>query len=261
MRALYTAASGMSAQQMRIDSIANNIANVGTTGFKKSRVEFRDLFYETLRAPGATSQADSVLPTGVQIGHGVELAAISRIPTAGDVQPTGVAEDLSINGVGFFQVDKPGGETHYTRDGSFKRDRDGNMVTTQGYLLIPTITVPSDALNLTILPDGTVSADQPGSATPTVLGQIELARFTSPAGLRAVGTNLFVATESSGDPETGTADQNGFGKLTSGSLEGSNVNVAEELVQMILAQRAFEVNSRVISTSDQMLQAASNLGR
>ncbi len=262
MRSLHSAASGMTAQQTRIDMIANNIANVSTTGFKRSRAEFQDLFYDTIRAPGAANQADSVLPTGIQLGHGVQLASLSRENSDGDRKPTGNPLDMAIDGIGFFQIDKPGaGEILYTRDGTFKTDRDGNLVTAQGYLLIPTITVPPDALNLTVLPDGTVSVDQPGSTTPTVLGQFELARFVNPSGMRAIGGNLFVPTDSSGEAETGTPDDQGYGALSQGFLEGSNVNIAQELVEMILAQRAFEVNSRVISTSDQMLQAAANVGR
>lgn len=259
MRALFTAATGMEAQQARIDTIANNIANVGTTGFKKARVEFQDLFYETLRAPGSTNSDGAILPTGVQVGHGVQLSAINTIFTSGDRVATGNALDLAIDGLGFFQVQRPTGDTVYTRDGTFKLDGDGNIVTAQGYQLIPTITVPSDAISVTILPDGTVNAQQPGSATPTNLGQIQLARFANPAGLSVVGGNLLEVTEASGDPETGTPDQNGFGAVASGFLEGSNVEVAEELVQMILAQRAFEVSSRVIQAGDEMLRIAAQL--
>lgn len=259
MRALFTAATGMEAQQSQIDAIANNIANVNTTGFKRTRTEFQDLFYETLRAPGSAAADGSTLPTGVQVGHGVQLAAINTIFTAGDRVNTGNPLDMAIDGAGFFQIQRPTGEIIYTRDGTFKVDGQGNVVTAQGYQLIPAITIPPDALSVTVRPDGTVNAEQPGSPTPTNLGQIELARFANPAGLRKVGGNLYEATEASGDPENGIASENGFGAVASGFLEGSNVQVAEELVQMILAQRAFEVNSRVIQAGDEMLRLASQL--
>ncbi len=261
MRALFTAATGMEAQQAQVDTIANNIANVGTTGFKKSRTEFQDLFYETLRAPGASSDDGAVLPTGVQVGHGVQLSAVNTIFSAGDRLNTGNQLDMAIDGIGFFQVQRPTGETVYTRDGTFKLDADGNVVTAQGYQVLPTITVPPDAISVTVLPDGTVNAEQAGNSTPINLGQIELARFANPAGLRMVGGNLFEATVASGDPETGIPERNGFGAIAAGFLEGSNVEVAEELVQMILAQRAFEVSSRVIQAGDEMLRIASQLSQ
>lgn len=261
MRALFTAATGMEAQQLRIDNIANNLANIGTTGFKKTRAEFQDLFYETLQTPGATSSTGEVLPTGVQIGHGVKVSGVQRIFTQGDRTQTGRDLDLVIDGDGFFQVQRTGGETVYTRDGAFKLDAQGNVVTAQGFQLIPGVQVPSDTIALTILDDGTVSALIAGDTQGTELGQIELARFANPAGLRAVGNNFYVPSDASGDPETGTPGTEGFGGLTQGMLESANVNVAEELVQMILAQRAFELNSRVIQTGDEMLQAASALGR
>ncbi len=259
MRALFSAASGMEAQQLRIDSIANNIANVSTTGFKKSRTEFEDLFYETIEMPGAASEAGAVLPTGIQIGHGVRLAAIGRVFSPGDKVATGNVLDMAIDGQGFFQVQKEGGETVYTRDGEFKKDGDGNLVTKAGDQIIPAINIPADASNVTVLPDGTVNVLQPGSSSPVQVGQLELVRFANDAGLLAMGGNLFGVTEASGDPETGTPDENGFGSLSAGYLEGSNVNVAEELVQMILAQRAFEVNSRVIRAGDEMLRTASQV--
>ncbi len=259
MRALFSAASGMEAQQLRIDSIANNLANVSTTGFKKSRTEFEDLFYETIQMPGATSESGIELPTGVQVGHGVRLASIGRVFSTGDRVATNNPMDLSIEGEGFFQVQKEGGETLYTRDGEFKKDGDGNLVTKSGDLILPSITIPTDATNITVLPDGTINVTQAGDSTPVQVGQLELARFPNAAGLMALGGNMFGVTEASGDPETGTPDENGFGALSSGYLEGSNVNVAEELVQMILAQRAFEVNSRVIRAGDEMLRTASQL--
>jgi len=261
MRALFTAATGMEAQQSQIDTIANNIANVGTTGFKRSRTEFQDLFYETLRAPGAAGTDGSVLPTGVQVGHGVKLAAINTIYSAGDRVNTGNPLDLAIDGQGFFQILRPTGETVYTRDGTFKLDSNGNVVTTLGYQLIPNLTVPPDTISITVLSDGTVNAMQAGQTQPTNLGQIQLARFANPSGLRTAGGNLLEATQASGDPQTGIPEQNGYGAVSAGFLEGSNVEVAEELVQMILAQRAFEVSSRVIQAGDEMLRIASQLSQ
>lgn len=259
MRALFTAATGMDAQQLRIDTIANNLANVATTGFKKGRAEFEDLFYETLQAPGAASASGEVLPTGAQVGHGVKLAAIGRIYSQGDRLNTSRELDLAIDGDGFFQIENSDGQTLYTRDGSFQLDRDGNIVTSHGYLLSPNIQVPTDTLSITILDDGTVSAQLAGDLNPTDLGQIEIARFANPAGLRALGDNLLEPTESSGDAETGVPRELGFGAIAQGFLESSNVNMAEELVRMILAQRAFEVNSRVIQAGDEMLQTAAAL--
>jgi flagellar basal-body rod protein FlgG len=261
MRALFTAATGMEAQQSQIDTIANNIANVGTTGFKRSRTEFQDLFYETLRAPGAAGTDGSVLPTGVQVGHGVKLAAINTIYSAGDRINTGNPLDLAIDGQGFFQIQRPTGETVYTRDGTFKLDANGNVVTTLGYALIPNITVPPDTTSITVLSDGTVNATQAGQIQPTNLGQLQLARFANPSGLLTAGGNLLEATQASGDPQTGIPEQNGYGAISAGFLEGSNVEVAEELVQMILAQRAFEVSSRVIQAGDEMLRVASQLSQ
>lgn len=261
MRALLTAATGMEAQQTKIDSIAHNLANVNTTGYKKGRTEFEDLFYETLRAPGAQAASGITTPVGVQIGHGVKLGGVSKLFTPGDRVSTGNELDLAIDGEGFYQVQRPDGTTVYTRDGTFKRDRDGNVVTTHGYALIPSIQIPQNAENVTILPDGTVSVLEAGQSTPSNVGQIELARFANPAGLRALGNNLFTPSESSGSAQTGTPDSDGLGATTQGFLENSNVNVAEELVNMILAQRAFEVNSRVIQTGDQMMQTAANMTR
>jgi flagellar basal-body rod protein FlgG len=261
MRALFTAATGMEAQQLRIDNIANNLANIGTTGFKRTRAEFQDLFYEILQTPGATSSTGEQLPTGIQVGHGVKVSGTQRIFTQGDRTQTGRDLDFVIDGDGFFQVQRSGGETVYTRDGSFKLDSQGNLVTAQGFPMIPGIQIPSDTIALTVLDDGTVSALVAGDSNATNLGQIELARFANPAGLRALGSNFFSPTEASGNPETGTPGLDGYGGLTQGMLESSNVNVAEELVQMILAQRAFELNSRVIQTGDQMLQAAAALAR
>jgi len=259
MRALFTAATGMEAQQLRIDAIANNLANVSTTAFKRSRAEFQDLFYETLRAPGATNAQGNVLPTGLQVGHGVQAASVTRVFTMGDRLNTGNELDVAIEGDGFFQIERAGGETQYTRDGSFKLDAEGNLITTRGDRVLPGIQIPVDALAVTILPDGTLTAIQQGTTAVLNLGQLDLARFVNPAGLRAVGSNLFAPSDASGDPELGIPGEDGFGELSQGFLENSNVNVAEELVQMILAQRAFETNSRVIRAGDEMLRAAASI--
>ncbi len=261
MRALFTAATGMNAQQTRLDAISNNLANVNTTGFKRGRADFQDLFYETLRTPGAMSAAGNVIPTGVQIGSGVRLASVSRHFSQGDALRTDGQLDLAVQGDGFFQVTKPDGETVYTRDGSFKLDQDGNVVTNEGFQMIPNITIPTDALEVTVLRDGTVSVLQSGSSTPIEAGQIELARFANPAGLRGIGANFFTETEASGSAELGIPDESGFGEIAQGFLESSNVNVAEELVSMILAQRAFEMNSRVIQAGDEMMQVVGALSR
>lgn len=261
MRALFTAATGMEAQQLRIDTVANNLANVTTTGFKRSRANFQDLFYDTVQAPGAESAAGEALPTGIQIGHGVRLASMGRVYTQGDRTNTGRNLDLAVDGEGFFQLQRVGGETVFTRDGSFQVNRDGTLVTSQGLEVVPPIQIPPDAVQITILADGTVSVLTGQSNLPTDVGQIELARFVNPAGLRAVGGNVLVATDASGDPETGVADNDGFGAISQGFLESSNVNIAEELVEMILAQRAFEVSSRVIQAGDEMLRTASQLQR
>jgi len=262
MRALFTAASGMQAQQARIETVANNLANVGTTGFKRSRAEFQDLFYDTLKAPGAQDSLGNALPTGAQVGHGVKLAAISRNHSDGERSSTNRDLDFAIEGRGFFQITRPSdGEILFTRNGSFNLDRDGNLVNSQGQLMEPSIQIPTDATKVTVLADGTVSVLQPGTTTPQNVGQIELARFANPSGLNAQGNSVFQKTESSGEPETGTPDQDGYGAVAQGFLESSNVNMAEELVRMILAQRSFEVNSRVIQAGDQMLQAVGALAR
>jgi flagellar basal-body rod protein FlgG len=246
----------MEAQQLRIDTIANNLANVGTTGFKQTRAEFQDLFYETIQDPGAENSTGDVRPTGSQVGHGVALGAITRIHTQGDRVTTQRDLDLVIDGAGFFQVQMPTGEVAFTRDGAIQLGPDGSLMTKSGALLEPNIQVPADALSITILEDGTVSVTTPGSTSATQVGQVELARFANPGGLRALGANLFAATAGSGDPEVGVPGDQGFGGISQGFLESSNVNMAEELVRLILAQRAFEVNSRVIQTADEMLQRA-----
>ncbi len=261
MRALFTAATGMEAQQLRIDTIANNLANVTTTGFKKGRAEFQDLFYETLQAPGAQAADGQVLPVGVQIGHGVRIASVNTVFSEGERQNTARAFDVAIEGDGFLQFQKPDGETVYSRDGSLNLDSEGNIVNANGYLMIPAIQVPIESLEVTILPDGTVNQTIAGQIQANQLGQIELARFVNPAGLRSLGGNLFSPTDASGQAQTGPPDADGFGAVAQGFLENSNVNVAEELVNMILAQRAFEVNSRAIQAGDQMMQTVAGISR
>jgi flagellar basal-body rod protein FlgG len=253
IRSLWIARTGLDAQQMNIDVIANNLANVNTNGYKRSRAVFEDLLYQTLRQPGAQSSQQTTIPSGLQLGTGVRPVATEKIHTQGNLQRTENALDVAINGPGFFQVLLPDGTTAYTRDGAFQKDAQGQVVTASGYPLQPAITVPADAVTVTIASDGTVSALQAGSATPTQIGTIQLASFVSPSGLQAVGENLFLETAASGTPAPNTPGSNGVGLLNQGYVETSNVNVAEELIAMIQTQRAYELNSKAISTSDQML--------
>jgi flagellar basal-body rod protein FlgG len=262
IRALFTAATGMVGQQLNIDTIANNLANVNTTGFKKSRVHFQDLLYETLQAAGTQTTAGSTIPVGIQVGHGVRPSAIAKIFTPGNMIQTGRDLDLSIEGDGYFQVELPDGTVAYGRDGSFSIDQDGSIVTSDGYPLTPAISVPSDYIQLTVGSDGVVSALVQGEATPQNVGTIELARFVNPAGLDArLGRNLLLETDASGTPTTGQPGLDGIGTLEQGFLENSNVQVVEEILQLIIAQRAYEANSKVIQTSDEMLQLANNVRR
>jgi flagellar basal-body rod protein FlgG len=255
IRALYTAATGMQAQQLHIDVIANNLANVNTTGFKKSRADFQDLLYQTLTAPGAPSTANTQLPTGIQVGLGVRPAAVQRINTQGDYTQTGNRLDLAIEGTGFFQVVLADGSTAFTRAGAFKLDNQSRLVTSDGMPLEPTIAIPDGAEDITIGQDGVVSALLPGQGTPTQVGQIQTTRFANPAGLRALGKNLLQETETSGPPQPGTPGDTNRGTLLQGYLENSNVSVVEELVALIAGQRAYEVTSRAIQTADEMLRA------
>lgn len=254
LRSLHISRSGLDAQQTQLDVIANNLANVGTTGFKKARAVFEDLLYQVIRQPGAQSSQQTQLPSGFQLGVGVRTVATERIHTQGALQQTGNTLDVAINGRGFFQVLMPDGSTTYTRDGSFQVDSQGTLVTASGYAIQPNITIPADAMTVTIARDGTVSVTQPGVATPTVLGQLQLASFINPAGLQSLGENLYAETAASGAPQVNLPGLGGLGVLNQSMIETSNVNVAEELVNMIMAQRAFELNSRAITTSDQMLQ-------
>lgn len=262
IRSLFTAATGMIAQQMNIDTIANNLANVNTVGFKKSRVDFQDLLYETLKPAGTETTAGTTLPEGIQIGHGTRPASISKVFSPGAAIQTGNPLDLMIEGDGFFQVELPDGTTAYTRDGSFKLNAQGTVLTADGYPLTPAITIPTDAEIITVGADGTVSVRVPGDNTPQNLGTIQLARFPNAAGLDArLGRNLLLETQASGPPTQGQPGVDGLGTLAQGFLENSNVQVVEEILQMIIAQRAYEANSRVITTADEMLQTANNMRR
>jgi flagellar basal-body rod protein FlgG len=261
IRSLWTSATGMQAQELNINVIANNLANVTTSGFKKSRAEFQDLLYESLRPAGAASSQDTIVPTGIQLGHGVRPAAVQKIFTQGDFENTQNELDWAIEGDGFFQIEIPNGETSYSRSGEFKLDADGRIVNPDGFPLVPEMTIPSDTISISVGMDGTVSVIQAGDAAPTEIGSIELARFVNPAGLRSLGKNLYARTEASGDEITGTPGENGFGAIAQGFLEMSNVSVVDEMVSMITAQRAYEINSKVIQTADEMLQLANNLKR
>lgn len=260
IRAMFTASTGMMGQQIQIDTVAHNLANVNTTGFKKSRVNFQDLLYETLRPAGTEAASGEIVPEGIQIGHGVRPASVAKLFTQGNLIQTGNELDVVIEGDGFFQIALPDGTTGYTRDGNFKVDSNGNMVTADGYFLEPNINLPDNRLQTAIGFDGTVSVTTADSPTPINQGQINLVRFTNPSGLDArLGRNLLLETEASGAPLEGTAGLEGLGTLEQGFLENSNVQVVEEVINLIIAQRAYEANSRVIKTSDEMLQIATNL--
>lgn len=255
-QALWIAKTGLDAQQTRMAVISNNLANANTTGFKQDRAVFEDLLYLTIRQPGAQSSANTQLPSGLLIGTGVRTVATEKIHTQGNIVQTENALDLAIQGRGFFQILTPDGAISYTRDGSFQIDSTGQMVMSNGYPLEPGITIPEDALSVTIAADGTVSVLQPGQTSPTTVGNIQLADFVNPTGLQAVGENLYKETAASGSATVGTPGLTGIGSLVSGSLETSNVNVVTELINMIETQRAYEMNSKAISTADQMLQYA-----
>ena len=261
IRSLWTSATGMQAQALNLDVIANNLANVNTAGFKKSRAEFQDLLYETIRPAGTSSSQDTQVPTGIQIGHGTRPSTVLKIFSQGDMENTKNELDLAIEGDGFFQIILPNGETAYTRDGAFKLDSDGRIVNSDGFALEPEISIPSDALSISVGIDGTVSVLQAGDSTPSEIGTIELARFVNPAGLISTGRNLYITSEASGDEMTGTPGEDGLGSIAQGFLEMSNVSVVDEMVSMITAQRAYEVNSKSIQTADEMLQIANNIKR
>lgn len=253
IRSLWIARTGLDAQQTQLDVIANNLANVSTNGFKRARAVFSDLIYQNMRQAGSQSSQQTQVPAGLQLGTGVKPVSTARIFTQGNIQKTDNALDLAVQGNGFFQVLLPDGTTGYTRDGSFQKDSQGQLVTADGYPVQPNITLPANALTVSVGQDGTVSITQSGSAATTQVGSIQLATFINPAGLQSIGQNLFLETAASGTPTPNTPGQNGAGILSQGYVETSNVNVAEELVSMIQTQRAYELNSKVISTSDQML--------
>ena len=261
LRTLWTAASGMTTQQINIDNTANNLANVNTAGFKKSRINFEDLLYQEIRPAGTPTAAGINHPTGIQIGLGSKVVSTEKIFSQGNFQQTGNPLDLTIEGDGFFQVTLPDGTIGYTRNGSFKIDADGNIVTAQGYLLEPNIAIPENALEIIVGEDGTVSVTLPGETEPTELGQIEIAKFINPSGLRAIGKNIYLQTAASGEPITGVPGEDGLGTIAQGILEMSNVNVVEEMVNLITGQRAYEINSKAIQTGDEMLQIVNNLKR
>jgi flagellar basal-body rod protein FlgG len=259
IRSLWISKTGLEAQQMQMDVIANNLANVSTNGFKRQRAVFEDLLYQTLRQPGAQSSQQTELPSGMQIGTGVQPVATERIFTQGNLQLTGNALDVAIQGDGFFQVLLPDGTTAYTRDGAFQLDSQGQMVTASGYQVQPAITMPGNVTTVTIAKDGIVSVTQAGSSTPTQIGQMQLATFINTGGLQSRGENLYLETAASGAPQPNAPGLNGAGLLNQAYVETSNVNVVEELVNMIQTQRAYEINSKSIQTSDQMLARLTQL--
>ncbi len=259
MRSLWISKTGLDAQQTQLDVVSNNLANVSTTGFKRQRGVFEDLLYQTLRQPGAQSSQQTTIPTGLQIGTGVRAVATGRIFAQGNLNQTNNSMDVAINGQGFFQVLMPDGATAYTRDGAFQVDAQGQIVTANGYPLQPSLTVPANSTTVSIGQDGTVSVRVPGQTAPQSVGTIQLANFINPAGLQAMGSNLFGETAASGTANVGAPGANGAGLVSQGYLETSNVNIVEELVNMIQTQRAYEINSKAIQTSDQMLQRLSQL--
>lgn len=260
MRALDIAATGMQAQQTSVETVANNIANMSTTGFKRQRVEFQDLLYQDLRRPGSnSSDQGTIVPTGTQVGLGVKTAGIYRIDSQGNLQQTSNTLDLALSGHGWFQVSLPSGQTAYTRDGSFALAPDGTIVTADGYVVQPGITIPTNATNVTINQSGQVQVTLSGQTAPQTVGQLQIATFPNDAGLAAQGGNLFLQTAASGDPVTGVPGGPGFGSVMQGFVENSNVNVVSEITDLISAQRAYEMNSQVITTANQMLSTLTHL--
>jgi flagellar basal-body rod protein FlgG len=261
IRALWTAASGMQGQQKSIDVVANNLANVNTTGFKRSRADFQDLIYQNLKSTGSPATNTTQVPTGIQIGLGSRLAAVTKIFTAGDMTQTGNELDIAIEGNGFFPITLPDGTVGYSRAGAFKRDSTGQVVTSDGNPISPAITIPNNATKINIGSDGTVSVQVAGQTATTTVGTLQLASFSNPSGLSSQGKNIYLPTDSSGAATTSTPGQNGTGTIAQGLLEMSNVNVAEEMVNMIVGQRAYEINSKAVTAADEMLQTANNLKR
>ena len=262
MRALRTATTGMAAQQLNVEVISNNIANMNTIGFKKQRAEFQDLLYQNLERMGAqSSSAGTIVPTGIQIGAGVKTGSVYRITEEGSMTQTSNQYDLAIQGEGYFQVQMPSGETSYTRAGNFSVDDQGRLVTEDGYLVQPAVTVPQNTISVSISKTGQVSATQQGVSAPTVIGQLQLATFANKAGLDAIGDNLFLESGASGSPNVSSPGDVGFGTLLQGYTEASNVDAVSEITNLIVAQRAYEMNSKVITAADEMLQTASQLAR
>jgi len=262
IRSLYSAASGMTAQQMNVDNIANNVANANTAGYKMRRTQFQDLIYQSLIQPGASAGQQTVVPTGLQVGLGTRPASNEVIFTQGNFSQTNNPLDVVIQGRGFFQVKRPSGEIAYTRAGSFHLDRDGNVVTSDGDALEPQITIPQDAQSITIAQDGTVSYEQPGQTAAQLAGQIQLANFQNPAGLNSIGRSLYTPTDASGQATIANpGGQEGLGTLLQGYQEQSNVSVVEEFINLIVAQRAYEANSKVVKAADEMYQQINNLTR
>ncbi|MBN1958810.1 MAG: flagellar basal-body rod protein FlgG [Desulfuromonadales bacterium] len=260
IRALWTASTGMKAQQVNMDVIANNLANVNSSGFKKSRPDFQDILYQTKRAPG-TGMEGGQSTTGVQIGLGSRVAAVQKVFTTGDFQQTENELDLAIEGPGFFQVSMPDGTDAFTRSGAMKKDINGRLVTSDGYPIVPEVVIPEGATSVSVGSDGTVEVVLDGESTPTQVGNIELVRFGNPSGLSSLGRSLYAETPTTGAPLAGTPGEEGFGTLSQGFLEGSNVNIMEEMVNMIAGQRAYEVNSKAIKTADEMLSMTNQLVR
>ena len=254
IRAMHSAASGMVAQQTNVDVIANNLANVNTTGFRKSRAEFEDLIYQTYRTAGGTVGDSQRLPTGIQIGEGVRTVSTTQMHMQGSMIQTGNKLDVAIEGDGFFQITQPGGQIAYTRSGDFKSDAEGRLVTVDGYSIEPAISIPTNATSVTISATGQISVTTPGQSQSQEVGQLQLANFVNPAGLHAIGRTMFMPTDASGQPIVATPGQEGLGTLQQGFLETSNVEVVNEMIDLIASQRAYEVNQRVITTSDEMLR-------
>ncbi|MFZ2957407.1 MAG: flagellar basal-body rod protein FlgG [Candidatus Ozemobacteraceae bacterium] len=261
MRCLYSASTGMKGQELNIDVISNNLSNVTTTGYKKSRVDFQDLIYQTTKEPGSPIATGNAYPVGIQLGHGVRAVATQKIFSQGELQQTDAPLDVIIQDKGFFQVQMPNGETAYTRDGAWKLTSTGQVVTSDGYNVLPELIIPQNAIGINITPSGIVGVKLPNQVDMQVVGQIETADFINPAGLKAIGRNLLQASGSSGDPIVGIPGTQELGELQQGFIEMSNVKVVEEMVNMIVAQRAYEANSKTIQTSDNMLQIANNLRR
>jgi len=260
MRALWTASTGMTAQALNVDVISNNLANVNTAGFKRGRANFQDLMYQQVSSPGSQNSAGNQVPSGVQVGLGVRTAGVSRIFSEGSFQQTGNPLDMAVEGRGFFQVQLPDGSLAYTRTGTFSVDSQGQLVTQDGYIVQPAMTIPADALSINIAQDGSLSVVQPGNVQTTI-GQMELADFANPNGLTAIGHSLFQESQASGTPTTGSPGLSGLGSVAQGTLEMSNVNTVEEMVNMIAAQRAYEMNSKSIQAADEMLGMANNIRR